>query len=83
MLLTWAPWASSRPRPGDWSLFLLVALGGTIAGYFAAMGAITVFDLLDSQWLRLSRPEEAGFVILLSGGPAVALLVAVLVLFYA
>ncbi|MEA2026221.1 MAG: hypothetical protein U9O18_05990 [Chloroflexota bacterium] len=68
---------------GDWLAFLSIALAGTILGYIAAFGASYGFDELDIRWLRLGRPDEAAWVIFLSVGPAVALLVAVLVLSYA
>ncbi len=67
---------------GDWSRFLLIAFGGTIVGYLAVMAAIPAFDNLDIRWLRTGRPDEAWLAILLMVGPAVALLVAVLVFTY-
>jgi len=64
-------------------LFPPIALGGTILGYLAALGAIGVFEVVDIRWLRLGRSEDAWILILLLTGPAVALLVAVLVLNFA
>lgn len=68
---------------GGWLLILPIALGGTTLGYLAALGASYAFDNLDILWLRLGRPDESAWVIFLSVGPAVALVVAVLVLSYA
>ena len=68
---------------GDWWLILPIALGGTILGYIAAFGVSCGFDDLDIRWLRTTHPDEAAWVIFLLVGPAVALLVAVLLLSYA
>ncbi len=65
---------------GDWARFVMVALGGTVLGYLAEVAAMFTFGYLDVRWLRTGRPDEAWFAILLVLGPAVALLVAVLVL---
>jgi hypothetical protein len=65
---------------GDGRLFLLTAIGGTIVGYAVAIGAITTYLELDTRWLRRGQQERAAWVILLSVGPAVALLLAVLFL---
>jgi hypothetical protein len=61
-------------------LFLPVALGGVILGYVAMIGLYIAYDWVDVRWLRLGRSEDAGALILLITGPAVALLVAFLVL---
>jgi hypothetical protein len=63
---------------GDRGLFLLAALGGTIMGYAAAIGATLTCLEVDERWLRLGQQECAVWLILLSVGPAIALLVAVL-----
>jgi hypothetical protein len=68
---------------GVWLQFLLVALGGTIMGYIAALGASYGFDQLDIRWLRTGWPDGSAWVIFLTVGPAGALLVAILVLSYA
>jgi len=47
------------------------------------IGAISIYEVVDYRWLRLGQEERNWFVILLSVGPAVALLVAMLVLYYA
>lgn len=59
---------------GDWRLFLLTALGGTVAGYVVAIGAMITYLEVDSRWLRHGQQERAAWAILLSVGPAVVLL---------
>jgi hypothetical protein len=65
---------------GDWSQFLLIALGGTILGYVTAIVAVVSYVALDNRWLRLGRQVDAAGVVFLSVGSAVPLLLAVLVL---
>ena len=66
----------------DWKLFWLASVWGTILGHLAVVGAMPVFDNLDIRWLRTGQPDIAWFAIFLAVGPAVVLLVAVLVLMY-
>jgi hypothetical protein len=47
------------------------------------IGAISIYEVVDYRWLRLGQEERNWFVILLSAGPAVALLVAVFASYYA
>jgi hypothetical protein len=61
---------------GDWSLSLLTALAGTIAGYVAAVAAVIAYVALDNRWLRLGHQVNAAYGIFLTVGAAVALLVA-------
>jgi hypothetical protein len=65
---------------GDWRPVVGTALGGTIFGYVAAIGAMLTYLEVDHRWLRRGQSERVAWEIVLSVGPAVALLVAVLVL---
>ena len=62
---------------GDWRLALSTAIGGTIFGHVAAIVAVITYVVLDNLWLRLGQQVNAAFVVFLSVGSAVALLVAV------
>lgn len=67
---------------GDWWLFLLTALVGMALGYVAVIGVWRIYLALDEALggLRLGHPPVVATAIFLLVGPAVALLVAVLVL---
>lgn len=67
---------------GDWWLFLLTALVGMVLGYVAVIGVWRIYLALDEALggLRLGHPPVVATAIFLLVGPAVALLMAVLVL---
>jgi hypothetical protein len=61
-------------------LFLPIALGGPILGYLATLGLVILFLVVDVRWLRLGDGDWVSGVIFLGTGPAVALLIALLIL---
>ena len=65
---------------GDSLLFLSTAIGGTILGHVTAIAAVIIYLALDSRWLRLGDQVNVAYVVFLSVGSAVPLLLAVLVL---
>lgn len=65
----------------DWGHVLPIALGATILGHLLAFGFVLLFEEADMRWLRTGNGGAiASVIIFLVTGPAVALLLAVLVL---
>ncbi len=64
----------------DWVLLLPIALGAAILGYLLTVGLDVLFGMADVRWLRCGYRGSAPVIIFLVTGPAVALLLAFLVL---
>ncbi|MFO7532268.1 MAG: hypothetical protein R6W93_07370 [Candidatus Limnocylindrales bacterium] len=68
----------------DWWRCVVVAVSGTILGILATVPAWTAFAHVDARWLRLGDHSETALAVVLFGtGPAVALLIALLVTIHA
>jgi hypothetical protein len=64
----------------DWGLFLPIALGAAFLGYLLTLGLDVLFGVADMRWFRSGSGGAAAGIIFLVTGPAVALLLAFLIL---